>query len=86
MGWLDLAAKAPAQRRVALILSAYPGKDWNMGHAIGLDAPQSARMICEDLAAAGYDTGAGGLPSGEALRHGSPRARRAGPWQSTRAH
>jgi len=54
-GWLELAAKPQAARRVALVLSTYPGKDWNMGHAVGLDAPASARAILSDLALAGYD-------------------------------
>ncbi|KAA0912186.1 cobaltochelatase subunit CobN [Aquicoccus porphyridii] len=54
-GWVDLAAKPAAERRIALMLSTYPGKDWNMGHAVGLDAPASARAILSDLAQAGYD-------------------------------
>ncbi len=54
-GWLDLAAKPASARRVALVLSTYPGKDWNMGHAVGLDAPASARAILSDLTEAGYD-------------------------------
>ncbi len=53
-GWLDLAARPVAARRVALVLSTYPGKNWNMGHAVGLDAPASARAILSDLAGAGY--------------------------------
>ena len=57
-GWLDLAAKPVAERRVALVLSTYPGKDWNMGHAVGLDATASARAILSDLSEAGYDVGA----------------------------
>lgn len=57
-GWLRLAGTPAAARRVALVLSTYPGKDWNMGHAVGLDAPASARAILEDMAAAGYDVAA----------------------------
>ncbi|QFT91748.1 Aerobic cobaltochelatase subunit CobN [Roseovarius sp. THAF9] len=53
-GWLDLAAKPVASRRPAIILSTYPGKDWQMGHAVGLDAPASARAILSDLRDAGY--------------------------------
>ncbi|MDO5704188.1 MAG: cobaltochelatase subunit CobN [Paracoccus sp. (in: a-proteobacteria)] len=52
-GWLRLA-EPPATRRPALILSTYPGKGWNMAHAVGLDAPESARAILRDLATAGY--------------------------------
>ncbi len=55
-GWLALARKPAPERRVALVLSTYPGKDWNLGHAVGLDAPASAAAILEDLADAGYDT------------------------------
>ncbi|WP_104018085.1 cobaltochelatase subunit CobN [Roseovarius nitratireducens] len=54
-GWLDLAAKPVTKRRVALVLSTYPGKDWNMGHAVGLDAPASAHAILSDLAQSGYE-------------------------------
>ncbi|WP_299965084.1 cobaltochelatase subunit CobN [uncultured Roseobacter sp.] len=54
-GWLRLARTPVAERRVALVLSTYPGKDWNKGHAVGLDAPASARAILHDLAEAGYD-------------------------------
>lgn len=54
-GWRRLAAAPVAERRVALVLSTYPGKDWNMGHAVGLDAPASARAILDDLADVGHD-------------------------------
>ncbi|WP_299957334.1 cobaltochelatase subunit CobN [uncultured Roseobacter sp.] len=54
-GWLTLARTPITERRVALVLSTYPGKDWNMGHAVGLDAPESARAILRDLATEGYD-------------------------------
>ena len=57
-GWTDLAAKPVSGRRVALVLSTYPGKDWQMGHAVGLDAPASARVILSDLAQAGYEVDA----------------------------
>lgn len=55
-GWVRLSAKPRLTRRVALVLSTYPGKTWNLGHAVGLDAPASAHAILEDLAEAGYDT------------------------------
>ncbi|MEB8386696.1 cobaltochelatase subunit CobN [Rhodobacteraceae bacterium KMM 6894] len=69
MGWLTLGGKHPMMRRTALVLSTYPGKDWNMGHAIGLDAPQSAQAILDDLGTAGYDIGEGALPTGTALQN-----------------
>lgn len=40
-------AKAEASR--ALVLSTYPGKDWQMAHAVGLDALASAGAILEKL-------------------------------------
>lgn len=56
-GWLDLAQKPKSARRVALVLSTYPGKNWNAGHAVGLDAPASMQAILEDLSASGYELG-----------------------------
>ena len=56
-GWLNLAQTAVERRKAALILSTYPGKDWNAGHAVGLDAPASVAAILEDLGGQGYATG-----------------------------
>ncbi len=52
--WTNLAALPAQQRRPALVLSTYPGKDWNMAHAVGLDALASAEAILGDLAASGH--------------------------------
>ena len=52
--WVALGAKPAAARRVALVLSTYPGKDWQMGHAVGLDALASAEAVLGDLRGAGY--------------------------------
>ena len=65
-GWVRLAALAPAQRRVALVLSTYPGRDWQMAHAVGLDALASAEAMLEDLCEAGYAVAAG-APLAQAL-------------------
>jgi cobaltochelatase CobN len=51
--WLRLAATPPAAKRVALVLSSYPGKTWNLAHAVGLDALASAGRILQALAAEG---------------------------------
>ena len=71
LGWLNLAASPRKARRVTLVLSTYPGKNWNMGHAVGLDALQSTTAILEDLAGAGYEAGRAGAcdPSKLAMQH-----------------
>lgn len=56
-GWIALARTPAEQRRVALILSTYPGKAHQLAHAVGLDALASAEAILADLAAAGHATG-----------------------------
>jgi cobaltochelatase CobN len=54
-GWARLAATPAEQRRVAIVLSDYPGGQ--TGHAVGLDSFASLHAILTDLAAAGYDIG-----------------------------
>ena len=56
--WVRLAETPAAERRLALILSTYPGKAHRMAHAVGLDALASAEAILADLAQAGYATAA----------------------------
>ncbi len=58
--WIEMARRPVSQRRPAVILSTYPGKDWQVAHAVGLDGIASAEAILEDLCGAGYDTGTGG--------------------------
>ncbi|MBO9410233.1 MULTISPECIES: cobaltochelatase subunit CobN [unclassified Ruegeria] len=55
-GWLNLQDKPKAEQVPALVLSTYPGKDWQMAHAVGLDALASAEAMLSDLQAEGYDT------------------------------
>ncbi|MEO1193980.1 MAG: cobaltochelatase subunit CobN [Pseudomonadota bacterium] len=59
--WHRLSATPPPERRVALLLSTYPGRDWNMAHAVGLDALASAEAILGDLAGSGHRIAAGAL-------------------------
>ena len=54
MGWLRLAETSRDARRLAVVLSTYPGRGWQMAHAVGLDALASAEALLADLAAAGY--------------------------------
>ncbi len=55
-GWLNLSEKPKADQIPALVLSTYPGKDWQMAHAVGLDALASAEAMLTDLQGEGYDT------------------------------
>ncbi|WOP19820.1 cobaltochelatase subunit CobN [Raineyella sp. LH-20] len=57
----------PAQRRIAIVLSAYPTKHARIGNAVGLDTPVSLIRLLAALRAAGYDLGApGDIPGTEA--------------------
>lgn len=49
----------PAQRRIAVMLSAYPTKHSRVGNAVGLDTPVSAIRMLRALRDAGYDLGDG---------------------------
>lgn len=46
-----------AQKRLALVLSAYPTKHARIGNAVGLDTPVSAIRLLRRLRDAGYDLG-----------------------------
>ena len=52
--WIRLAETAVTQRQLAIILSTYPGRAYQMAHAVGLDALASTQAVLADLAAAGY--------------------------------
>ncbi|MFD7734920.1 cobaltochelatase subunit CobN [Kitasatospora phosalacinea] len=67
-----------AERRLALVLSAYPTKHARVGNAVGLDTPASAVRLLERLHAEGMDlgdslpglhTGTDGGHEGDALIH-----------------
>ena len=53
-GWAKLAATPCAKRRVAIVLSDYPGLGGQRGHAVGLDSFASLAVITRLLAEAGY--------------------------------
>lgn len=57
--WLRLAGTAPDQRELAVVLSSYPGRAYQIAHAVGLDALASTEALLEDLRRHGYRTGAG---------------------------
>ncbi|MBB3037244.1 cobaltochelatase CobN [Hoyosella altamirensis] len=48
---------APHEKRVALMLSAYPTKHARIGNAVGLDTPASAIHLLRAMREAGYDLG-----------------------------
>jgi cobaltochelatase CobN len=52
--WHRLAATPAPSRRIALVLSTYPGRADQMAHAVGLDALASTEAILSDLAKDGY--------------------------------
>ncbi|WP_090481041.1 cobaltochelatase subunit CobN [Nakamurella panacisegetis] len=47
----------PADRKIALLLSAYPTKHSRIGNAVGLDTPVSAIRLLRAMRDAGYDVG-----------------------------
>jgi cobaltochelatase CobN len=55
-------------RRIAIMLSAYPTKHSRIGNAVGLDTPVSVIKLLQAMRAAGYDLGApGAIPGTGAL-------------------
>ena len=57
-----------ADKRIALVFTAYPTKHSRVGNAVGLDTPASAVQLLRALRDAGYDTGE--LPAtGDELIH-----------------
>ncbi len=53
-GWHRLATTEPDARKIALVLSTYPGRDDQIAHAVGLDALASVEDMLMTLAGAGY--------------------------------
>ncbi|GLW16869.1 cobaltochelatase CobN [Streptomyces sp. NBRC 13847] len=51
-----------AEKRLALVLSAYPTKHSRIGNAVGLDTPASAVALLRRLRADGYDFGTEEVP------------------------
>jgi cobaltochelatase CobN len=52
--WIALRRTAQADKKLAIVLSAYPGRDDQMAHAVGLDAPESAAELLKVLREQGY--------------------------------
>jgi cobaltochelatase CobN len=58
-----------AERRVVLMLSAYPTKHSRIGNAVGLDTPASTIRLLSAMRDAGYDVGEEFPSEGDALMH-----------------
>ncbi len=54
--WHRLATLSANEKRLALVLSTYPGKGYNLAHAVGMDALESCNAILESLAVDGHET------------------------------
>ncbi|MET1071996.1 MAG: cobaltochelatase subunit CobN, partial [Umezawaea sp.] len=68
LGHARLRHTPPAERRIAVMLSAYPTKHSRIGNAVGLDTPASVVRLLTALREQGYDIGAPGeLPGVEQL-------------------
>lgn len=52
--WHRLATTPASHRKLAIVLSTYPGRVHQLAHAVGLDALASTEALLEDLAAEGY--------------------------------
>lgn len=52
--WIALRRTADADKRLAVVMSAYPGRDDQMAHAVGLDAPASTIEALNVLHHHGY--------------------------------
>lgn len=54
-GWNRLSKTEPNRRKLALVLSTYPGREDQIAHAVGLDALASVEDMLITLDGAGYD-------------------------------
>src|SRR5665213_149437 len=54
LAWIALRRTADADKRLAIVLSVYPGRDDQMAHAVGLDAPESSVEVLNVLRDRGY--------------------------------
>ncbi|MGE5506251.1 MAG: cobaltochelatase subunit CobN [Actinomycetota bacterium] len=52
--WARLRRKAPAERRVAIVLANYPNRDGRIGNGVGLDTPAGTVELLRAMTAAGY--------------------------------
>ncbi|MGH6867544.1 MAG: cobaltochelatase subunit CobN, partial [Methylocella sp.] len=55
--WVRLRKTAPAARKIACVLSDYPGRQGRGGYAVGLDTAKSVASIASSMREAGYGIG-----------------------------
>ncbi|QOZ46391.1 cobaltochelatase subunit CobN [Bradyrhizobium sp. CCBAU 53340] len=53
--WRKLAGKPAAEKRLAIVVSNYPGRPHQIAHAVGLDALASVEALVADLGEARFD-------------------------------
>lgn len=59
-GWQRLADKPAGEKRLAIVLSNYPGRPHQIAHAVGLDALASVEALLSDLGETGFDVAPAG--------------------------
>lgn len=69
--WRRLAEKPAAEKRLAIVLSNYPGRPHQIAHAVGLDALASVEALISDLAKVGFDVARVDRLGELLLKHGS---------------
>lgn len=67
LAWARLRHRPRPERRLACVLSDYPGRQGRAGYAVGLDTPGSVGVIADHLREAGFAIGP--LPGAAALMH-----------------
>ncbi|MEM7257823.1 MAG: cobaltochelatase subunit CobN, partial [Pseudomonadota bacterium] len=55
--WHKLSGTAKSDRKLALLLSTYPGRAHQLAHAVGLDALASSETLLDKLSVHGYSVG-----------------------------
>ncbi|MGY8676363.1 cobaltochelatase subunit CobN [Bradyrhizobium sp. UFLA05-153] len=55
VAWQKLAQEPAGEKRLAIVLSNYPGRPHQIAHAVGLDALASVEVLLADLGKAGFD-------------------------------
>lgn len=66
--WHRLATKPAGEKRLAIVLSNYPGRPHQIAHAVGLDALASVEALLADLGEAGFQVEAAEV-LGDVLLH-----------------